>query len=142
MVRRWRRWEELSPADPAEPVGVSRQTIGNGEVTMSYGDTYIRRVEDSVDDEYQERILSRAETVGMRYMYWSLLVTVAVLAWVLPEDYVLCSLIPEITVLVVVMAVWIGGVILRGGDPLSSGAETSGVVPGLITGAVLGIPAA
>ncbi|MGO1830518.1 MAG: helix-turn-helix domain-containing protein, partial [Candidatus Corynebacterium faecigallinarum] len=29
MVRRWRRWEELSQAELAERVGVSRQTIAN-----------------------------------------------------------------------------------------------------------------
>ena len=31
MVRRWRRWEELSQAELAERVGVSRQTIANIE---------------------------------------------------------------------------------------------------------------
>ncbi|WP_297003859.1 helix-turn-helix transcriptional regulator [uncultured Corynebacterium sp.] len=31
MVRRWRRWEELSQAELASRVGVSRQTIANVE---------------------------------------------------------------------------------------------------------------
>ncbi len=30
---------------------------------MNYGDTYVRRVADSVDDGYQERILFQAESV-------------------------------------------------------------------------------
>lgn len=31
MVRRWRRWEELSQAELAQRVGVSRQTVANIE---------------------------------------------------------------------------------------------------------------
>lgn len=31
MVRKWRRWQELSQADLAAQVGVSRQTIANIE---------------------------------------------------------------------------------------------------------------
>lgn len=32
---------------------------------MSYGDTVVRRVNDLVDDEYQERIVHQASTVGL-----------------------------------------------------------------------------
>lgn len=31
MVRKWRRWQELSQAELAQRVGVSRQTIANIE---------------------------------------------------------------------------------------------------------------
>ena len=31
LVRKWRRWEELSQAELADRVGVSRQTIANIE---------------------------------------------------------------------------------------------------------------
>ncbi|OHF40389.1 helix-turn-helix transcriptional regulator [Corynebacterium sp. HMSC074A01] len=31
MVRKWRRWQELSQAELAQQVGVSRQTIANIE---------------------------------------------------------------------------------------------------------------
>lgn len=139
---------------------------------MSYGDTYIRRVEESVDDEYQEEILFKAESVGFRYMYWGLLLTVAVLAWVLPGSYVFCSMIPicalviggvaesrwmkryaprprammptalETVMLVGFLAFWAAGALVNGRDFIYSDSLMSGLISGAFTGAVVGLPAA
>lgn len=54
---------------------------------MSYGDTVIRRVNDLVDDEYQERIVHQASTVGMQCQTWALLLVAVALAWILPGGY-------------------------------------------------------
>lgn len=54
---------------------------------MSYGDAVVRRVNDLVDDEYQERIVHQASTVGLQYASWASLLAGAVMAWVLPGSY-------------------------------------------------------
>ena len=66
---------------------------------MSYGDTYVERVTATVDDEFQERILFRAESVGQRYAYWATMAVVALLVWVLPGAFVVCSLLPVVPLL-------------------------------------------
>jgi uncharacterized membrane protein len=68
---------------------------------MSYGDTVVRRVNGLVDDEYQERIVHQASTVGMQYATWASLLAGAVLAWVLPGNYsflaFVASIVPMLT---------------------------------------------
>lgn len=131
---------------------------------MSYGDTYIDRVTATVDDEFQERILFRAESVGQRYAYWTTMAVVALLIWVLPAEYLFFSLLPiapvvisglaatrwmkryaprpralrlsapECAALVVLVLVWCAGLAFHVGN----GAMASGV----LCGAVVGGPAA
>lgn len=56
---------------------------------MSYGDTYLRRIDDAVDDEYQANVMHRAAAVGARYNWLGTLAVVAALGWILPGEYAL-----------------------------------------------------
>jgi hypothetical protein len=138
---------------------------------MSYGDTYVRRVNATVDDEYQERIVHQAATVTWRYAYFSTVVAGAVLAWVLPGKLTLWSIIVLVPVGVAGVAgdQWMKRYSPRPRAVRLSGAETvcvaalilvwlagiyhhisggdggtawGGVVTGGITGGVVGYPAA
>ncbi|MGO1949707.1 MAG: hypothetical protein ACTH1D_08740 [Mycobacteriaceae bacterium] len=60
---------------------------------VTYGDNMIRRMEDSVDDEYQAEIMHKASSVGMQYYWWTLLGLGVVFAWVLPGFYSLLSIL-------------------------------------------------
>lgn len=60
---------------------------------MSYGDALVRRVNDLVDDEYQERIVHQASTVGLQYSAWASLLACTVMAWVLPGTYSLLAFV-------------------------------------------------
>jgi hypothetical protein len=137
-------------------------------MTMSYGDTVVERVEETVDDEYQERIVHQTYTVIWRYSYFATLIAGAVLAWVLPGKLSAWSalvLLPlavssvagdqwmkqysprpralrmtagEGVLMAVLMLAWIAGVFLRVQSSDSSMAW--GVLISGVTGAVIAYP--
>ncbi|GAB2508376.1 hypothetical protein CATRI_04740 [Corynebacterium atrinae] len=50
---------------------------------MSYSDDIIAQADASVDDEFERQMLHKSSTVTVKWMSWAILVTAAMLAWVL-----------------------------------------------------------
>lgn len=63
-------------------------------LTKKFGDHYVALVEDNADDEYQASIEHKSNTVAVNAMYYGVLVSVALLAWGLPSELSLYSLLP------------------------------------------------
>lgn len=133
---------------------------------MNYLDKILDRYNHSVDDEYEREILHQSSSIALHLLAYSMIVVGAILAWVIPGPaslwsmlvfwpVIVCSVIAsawmkkraprprsitflgsEIAFMVVVMAVWLGGVWVNAFEAhLASG---FGLIGGGVVGAIVG----
>ena len=55
--------------------------------------SYLKRLDASVDDEYERHILHRAASVAQYYHLWFLLLSLAITPWVIPDHAVVAVLL-------------------------------------------------